>query len=138
MRPSSDPDLSLPNMISFVSTLPEMRLTTSLAVSWPVVVSFGGGRIGDDFDSTILSRDLVDVDLIMDLAAHLSASLARLEDVWMRSDLSMPRRPFMMRSVWPISPPLVVDLEDLLPIVVVLLIDDNGWWLLGSGFVIIG
>ena len=110
-------------MTSFVSTMWEMCLTTSSAISWPVVVSFGGGRIGDDFDSTILSRDLVDVDLIMDLAAHLSASLARLEDVWMCLDLSMPRRPFMMRSVWPISPPLVVDLEDLLPIVVVLLID---------------
>eukprot|EP00579_Thalassiosira_antarctica_P021729 CAMPEP_0201971250 /NCGR_PEP_ID=MMETSP0904-20121228/36055_1 /ASSEMBLY_ACC=CAM_ASM_000553 /TAXON_ID=420261 /ORGANISM="Thalassiosira antarctica, Strain CCMP982" /LENGTH=54 /DNA_ID=CAMNT_0048520577 /DNA_START=84 /DNA_END=244 /DNA_ORIENTATION=+ len=52
-------------MTSFVSTLPEMRLTTSSAISWPVVMfSFGEGRIGDcDCDSATLSRDLVDVDL---------------------------------------------------------------------------
>ena len=125
-------------MTSFVLMLPEMRLTTSSAISWPVVVNFGGGRTGDHFDSTVLSRDLVDGDLTVDLAARLSASLACSEDVWMRSDLLMLQRPFMMRLVRPMLPPLVVDLEDLLPIVVVLLIDDNGWWLLGSGFVIIG
>ena len=107
-------------MTSIVLTLPEMRLTTSSAISWPVVVSFGGGRIGDGFDSTILSGDLVDGDLTRDLVTRLSASLARLEDVWMRLDSSMPRRPFMMHSVWPMLPPLVMDLEDMLPIVVVL------------------
>ena len=102
------------------------------------MVSFVGGRIGDGFDSRILSGDSVDGDSTMDLVAHLSASLALSEDVWMRLDLSMPQQPLMIRLVWPISPPLVVDFEDFLPIVVVLLIDDNGWWLLGSGFVIIG
>ena len=60
-----------------------------MSMRWHVVVSFGGGRICGDFDSTILSRDLVDGDLTMDLVARLSASLAHSEDVWMRSDFLM-------------------------------------------------